>query len=145
MIAAILLCDPDNPFLICGIDCGNFLILFGPYRALMSLQLSTGETVITLRITTHEAPESIRLKLEGRLTGPWVREFDQTWRTLERSLGSRKLIIDLCGVIHMDAEAQTLLAEIYEKTGAELVADTPMTKYFADQARLQSRTIRGGK
>ena len=87
----------------------------------------------------------MRLKLEGKLTGPWVREFDQAWRSLRSSLDSRKLVIDLCGVIHMDAEAQRLLTEIYEKTGAELVADTPMTKYFADEARRQNGRKRGGE
>jgi hypothetical protein len=85
----------------------------------------------------------VRLKLEGTLTGPCVREFDQSWRSLESSLNSRKLVVDLCGVIHMDAEARRLLAEIYEKTRAELVADKPMTKYFADEAR-QNGKKRGG-
>jgi hypothetical protein len=45
----------------------------------------------------------------------------------------------------MDAEAQRLLTEIYEKTGAELIADTPMTKYFVDEARGQNGRKRGGQ
>ena len=45
---------------------------------------------------------------------------------------SKKLVVDLCGVIHMDSEARRLLAEIHKRTGADLLADTPMTKYFAD-------------
>ena len=83
------------------------------------------------------------LKLEGRLTGPGVGEFDQAWRSLKSSLDSRKLVVDLRGVIHMDAEARQLLTEIYGKTKAEIIADTPMTKYFADEARRQNE--RGGK
>ena len=80
----------------------------------------------------------MRLKLEGRVTGPWVSEFDRTWRSLAPSLESKKLVVDLCGVIHMDSEARRLLAEIHKKTGADFLADTPMTKYFADEARRRS-------
>jgi len=44
----------------------------------------------------------------------------------------------------MDAEAQRVLTEIYEKTRAELVADSPMTKYFADEARRENGEKKGG-
>jgi len=75
------------------------------------------------------------MKLEGRVTGPGSSEFDRSWQALEPSLDSRKLVIDLRGVIHMDSDARRLLAEIHRKTGAEFLADTPMTKYFAEEAR----------
>lgn len=39
----------------------------------------------------------------------------------------------------MDAEAGRLLAEIHKKMGADLLANTPMTKYFADEARRRSK------
>ena len=77
----------------------------------------------------------MRLKLEGTVTGTGTHEFERIWRSLEPSVDSKKLIVDLGGVIHMDADARKLLAEIYRKTGAEIVADTPMTKYFAEEAR----------
>jgi hypothetical protein len=75
------------------------------------------------------------------VVGPWATEFDQTWRRLAPSLGSKKLVVDLCGVIHMDSEATRVLAEIHQETGADFVADAPMTKYFADQARRRSETL----
>jgi hypothetical protein len=34
----------------------------------------------------------------------------------------------------MDAAGRHLLAEIHAKTGADFLADTPMTKYFAEEA-----------
>jgi anti-anti-sigma regulatory factor len=77
----------------------------------------------------------MRLKLEGKVTGTGTHEFERIWRSLEASVDSKKLVVDLDGVIHMDAGARKLLAEIYRKTGAEFVAHTPMTKYFADEAR----------
>jgi hypothetical protein len=68
-----------------------------------------------------------------------VSEFDHTWRSLALRLGSKKLVVDLCGVVHMDSHARRLLAEIHDKTGADFLADTPMIKYFADEARRRSK------
>ena len=42
----------------------------------------------------------------------------------------------------MDGDGRRALADIHEATGAKFVADTPMTKYFAAQAR---RVKRGSK
>ena len=81
----------------------------------------------------------MRLKLEGRVTGPWVSEFERSWKSLAPALQSRKLVVDLRGVMHMDSEGRRLLSEIYNQTGAELLADSPMTHYFADEARRQSQ------
>ena len=67
-----------------------------------------------------------------------MNEFDRTWRSLVSSLGSKKLRVDLRGVTHMDASGRQLLAEIHKKTAADFLADTPMTKYFAEEARHRS-------
>ena len=93
----------------------------------------------TLRITIHDEREAVRLKLEGMVVGPWVKEFDRTWRNLAPSLDSRKLVVDLCGVLHMDSEARQLLADIYKQTRADLLTNTPMTEYFAEEARRRSK------
>ncbi len=37
----------------------------------------------------------------------------------------------------MDLAARRMLASIYKTVGAEFVADTPMTKYFAAEAQRQ--------
>jgi hypothetical protein len=88
-----------------------------------------------LKITLHDEPEAITMQLEGRVIGPWVREFDQVWRSLAGSLGSRRLCIDLREVMQMDADGRAVLAEIHQKTGADFLADTPITKYFVEEAR----------
>ncbi|MGA7920876.1 MAG: hypothetical protein WCA38_14520 [Candidatus Acidiferrales bacterium] len=74
------------------------------------------------------------MRLEGRVTGPWTSEVQKAWHLLAPSLGSRKLRVDLRGVTHVDANGKLILAEIHSKTGAEFLANTPMTKYFADEA-----------
>lgn len=75
------------------------------------------------------------MRLEGRIAGPWVDEFDRTWRNLAPSLGLKKLSVDLRGVSYMDRSGRGILAEIYDQTGAEFLADTPLTKYFAEEAK----------
>ncbi len=75
------------------------------------------------------------MRLEGRVSGPWVAECDRTYRSIVSSLGSRKLRVDLRGVTHVDASGKHLLGEIHQTSQAEFIADTPMTKYLAQQAR----------
>jgi anti-anti-sigma regulatory factor len=88
-----------------------------------------------LRITVDEQVDAKWLKLEGRVTGPWANEFERTWREIAAALDSRKLGVDLRGVTHMDAHGRKILAEIHRRTGAEFLADSPMTKFFAEEAR----------
>jgi hypothetical protein len=94
----------------------------------------------TVKITIQEADRAVTLKIEGRATEPLVAELHRAWQDLAASVGSRKLSVDLRGVTFMDATGRRLLAEIHAKTGAEFLADTPMTKYFAEEAMQGIRT-----
>jgi anti-anti-sigma regulatory factor len=93
-----------------------------------------------LKISVHETDDDVVLKIEGRAAKPLVDELNRTWQNLAPSLGSRRLSIDLRGVTFMDMTGRHLLAEIHAKTGAEFLADTPMTKYFAEEAIRSFRT-----
>jgi hypothetical protein len=94
-----------------------------------------GRADMTLKITINETPETVKLRLEGRVARPWLSEFQSAWDGLAVSIGSRKLTIDLCGVTQMCPDARKLLAEIHTRTGARFLADTPLTKYFAEEAQ----------
>lgn len=74
------------------------------------------------------------LKIEGRVADSGAGELDRAWRDLPSHLGSRKLVVDLRGVTFMDRAARNILAKIHAEMGAEFVANTPMTKYFAEEA-----------
>jgi len=93
-----------------------------------------------VKISVQETNEVVTLKVEGRAAKPLVAELNRVWQDLAPSLGSRKLSVDLRGVTFMDATGRNLLAEIHDKTGAEFLADTPMTKYFAQEAMQGIRT-----
>lgn len=87
-----------------------------------------------LRITVREGLKTQTIQLEGKIIGPWVEEFSRTWHSLAPSLGSKKLHLDLRSVAFVDAEGRQLLREIYQKTNACFLADSPLTRYFAEDA-----------
>jgi hypothetical protein len=90
-----------------------------------------------LRITIHEGAKAQTIQLEGKIVGPWVEEFNRAWHLLAPSLGSKELHLDLRGVAFVDAKGRRLLREIYQKTNACFLADSPLTRYFADDAMRQ--------
>lgn len=87
-----------------------------------------------LRITLHDRPDSQTIKLEGKLAGLWIEELNRTWRAAAASLGSRELLCDLRGVTFVDRCGIQLLREIRQKNNATFLADSPLTKYFAEEA-----------
>ena len=75
-----------------------------------------------LRITVEPVADKVRLKLEGDLTGAWVRDLEESWRSV-RSGGRPPTHpgLDLTGVTRVDDAGRYLLALIQE-TGAPIVA-----------------------
>ena len=49
-----------------------------------------------LKITSEKDSNSARFTLEGSLTGPWISELEQEWRSTEPS-GTVRLVVDLRG------------------------------------------------
>lgn len=99
-----------------------------------------------MRITIHEPEGAVILTIDGRVADPFLIEFQRAWHELAPSLGSRKLSVDLRGVTFMDMSGRQLLAEIHAKTGADFIADRPLTKYYAEEAIQGIRTnLESGK
>lgn len=65
------------------------------------------------RITTQAADDELVMKLEGCLTGPWVRELDICWRDLVTSSGDHRVRLDLTAVWHVDEAGRELLAAMH--------------------------------
>ena len=91
-------------------------------------------STITLKITINQDTTTAILKLEGRLAGSWIPECEQALQSLAPSLGPKKLCLDLRGLTFVDQNGAELLAGIYRKHRAEFLTNTPLTKYFAEQA-----------
>lgn len=82
-----------------------------------------------LRITVHESPDGIVLRLEGRLAGPWVRELELCWRSAQPDVRGRIVTVDLSDVDFVDAAGQRLLGAMHV-AGVKLIACTPMLAHM---------------
>lgn len=71
------------------------------------------------------------LKLEGKLSGPWVEELDRCWREIS---ASRRVQLVLEAVTFIDSGGKKLLARMYQD-GAELVATGCMTKAIVEEVK----------
>jgi ABC-type transporter Mla MlaB component len=81
-----------------------------------------------LRITVHDGPDHISLKLEGALAGPWVAELEDSWRATRQTLEGRALRLDLTAVHRVDRAGGYLLA-LLRRSGVQLIASgTLMTE-----------------
>ena len=89
-----------------------------------------------LRITSSGTPERLRLKLEGRLIGPWVNELKQAWSA---TAGEGKAVeVDLEAVSFADADGCQLLSQI-EKAGTKLVRASAFLRQALGQGGRQPR------
>lgn len=94
-----------------------------------------------MRVTIHQAEsKGVIMKVEGKIAGPNVSTLLQAWEDLAPSLVERKLVVDLRGVTHVDTKGRDLLVSIHAKSGAGFLADTPLTKHFAEEAQQGIRT-----
>lgn len=80
-----------------------------------------------LRITVHETPRDLTFQLEGRLTGPWLRELEKCWQSTLARQREQVLRVDLTGVTFVDAAGKACLAGMHRQ-GAELIAADCLTK-----------------
>ena len=92
-----------------------------------------------LRITVHDNPGILTFQLEGSLVGPWVRLFDECWRSVLTRERQPALRVDLTGITSIDAAGQACLATLHRK-GADFIATDCLSKAVVEeieQAALQ--------
>jgi outer membrane protein TolC len=85
-----------------------------------------------LRVTTNAEEEQgkVTLKLEGKLAGPWVEEFERCWSsTVEKW---KQVVVELAGVTFIDSKGKCLLAKIHGQ-GAKLVGTGLMTRSIIEE------------
>jgi anti-anti-sigma regulatory factor len=85
-----------------------------------------------LRINVHEEASSLTFRLEGRLAGRWVQEFQECWYRTMATPQKPIVRVDLAGVTFVDADGQACLMAMYQQ-GAELVATDCLTKAVVDE------------
>jgi ABC-type transporter Mla MlaB component len=67
-------------------------------------------TAAMLRISAEAGLQRVTLRLEGRLTGIWVKELEDAWREAESTRNGRPLFLDCSAVDHVDQAGEYLLA-----------------------------------
>ena len=95
-----------------------------------------------LRITTTEIGEKATLKLEGKLSGPWVEEFERCWRMSTGIYKNKSLVVDLSGVTFVDAAGKKLLCAIASEggqlVGSGLIPKSVIEEICRKEARAKS-------
>jgi anti-anti-sigma regulatory factor len=86
-----------------------------------------------LKITVQEQDQTIEIKLEGRVVGPWVAELRRVWTETALQLGTKTLSIDIQQVTYADAGGKEALRDIYAQTHATLIARSPWAQYLAEE------------
>jgi anti-anti-sigma regulatory factor len=87
-----------------------------------------------LKITLIQEAEPPTLKLEGRLTGPWVSELQHNWNDiLKRGLG-QSVVVDLSDVISISPEGKQFLKSLIQQ-GASLQSRSLMTQFILNQIK----------
>ena len=94
-----------------------------------------------LKITTLREAQSITLRLEGRLAGPWVEELERCWMATVSAKTRHPLSVDLSAVTYVDAEGKDLLKKIHHE-GAKLVASGCLTNCIVEEI---TQGVRSGK
>lgn len=89
-----------------------------------------------LKVTTTDEDQTITLKLEGKLAGPWVQEVDRVWANTARSSASG-YVIDLCSVTFIDSPGQDLLAAM-SRHGARFIAIDCLTRNIVDRIQKEN-------
>jgi len=91
-----------------------------------------------LKITLHDSADELRFRLEGRLSGAWVGELRQCWQTALSTVHGRKTTLDLGEVDYVDADGQSLLAEMFRQ-GVSLKAVTPLIREVVQEIEQSGR------
>jgi anti-anti-sigma regulatory factor len=78
-----------------------------------------------LKVTTMDRKQTVTLKLEGRLAGPWVQEVTRVWA--DTACQERTYVVDLTSVTFIDNPGRALL-ETMSKRGAQFIATGCLTR-----------------
>jgi len=88
-----------------------------------------------LKISTIDGTDDIVLRIEGKLITPWTTELESAWQNITDSLKARRLLLDIRDTTSIDESGFECLARIAHVANAGILADTPLTRQFAEKVR----------
>ena len=88
-----------------------------------------------LRITVISTDENtVRFKLEGSISGPWIEEIRKVWESTIKSSTGLSYVVDLDGVSFIGDGGTELLRELSE-AGASFRGGGLSTRYIAQEVK----------
>jgi ABC-type transporter Mla MlaB component len=85
-----------------------------------------------LMITTIDDARGLTFRLEGELTGAWVKELATIWKAT--MLSQKPISVDLAAVTYIDAEGYAMLT-LMARQGALIVAPNSLNQDLVDEIR----------
>jgi len=85
-----------------------------------------------LRITIDKNIRATTLRVEGRLTGPWVDELERAWRAAIPDPRDGRVAVDLTDVTFVGEEGRKLLEAMYAE-GAKLKASGCVNRRLVEE------------
>ena len=80
----------------------------------------------------------VLLKLEGRITGPWVDELRKAWLASTKMAGGQPISIDLSAVSFMDATGQDLILRM-QREGVVLTGASSFLRQVLEDRNTTSK------
>jgi ABC-type transporter Mla MlaB component len=93
-----------------------------------------------LRITTQTRADSLSLRLEGRLKGPWVDELAKAWSALAKTTHGMTITVDLHSVSFLDPTGCDLLLRLQQE-GAVLEGASTFVNGILERKIEQSQKL----
>jgi anti-anti-sigma regulatory factor len=95
-----------------------------------------------LRITVQTESTKTVLKLDGKITGPWVKELESCWEMLRRVQAHQTMVVDLANVTFINDSGSQLLERMHAE-GAQLLGEGPLTRSIVEE--IEGRIAAHGK
>ena len=90
------------------------------------------------RISIIDTPAQRKLKVEGKLSEPWVPELRTTWSNASRDLDGRKLVIDLSSLTVISREGEDAIFSLM-KDGARFGCAGILTRHVLKRVARRCR------
>jgi hypothetical protein len=129
------ICRSDGKLLVFSISCKNSISLSDWPAVCFVVRVHRERDQVVLRISIEDGKTTATLKVEGKVVGPWAAELGRAWPNLWASTQQKELRLDIREATFVDRKGIQVLREIVRATGAEVLADSPLTQYFASQAK----------
>ncbi len=96
------------------------------------LAVEVNREPVMLRVTVSDEEDLLRFRLEGKLSGPWVPEFEDCWRKVRQAVRKPRAVVDLLSVDYIDEAGKCLLA-VMASEGAEFLVQYPWTRALVEE------------